>query len=94
MNRNLTARFLAKKYKITWKLNKGKKPKKIKKLFAKNFQYAKGINKKTLKKIKPIRKGYKFVGWFSKKNLKGKKIASIGKTRGKKITLYAKWKRA
>lgn len=70
-----------KKYKITYKLNKGKNNKKNPKTYT-------SAKKVVLKK--PTRKGYAFKGWYTNSNYT-KKITSIKKGSKKNYTLYAKW---
>lgn len=50
----------------------------------------KTINVKSLKK--PVRKGYKFMGWYKNKKLTKKARTIIGSPKASKRTLYAKWK--
>ena len=70
-----------KKYKITYKLNKGKNNKKNPKTYT-------SAKKVVLKK--PTRKGYAFKGWYTNSNYT-KKITSIKKGSKKNYTVYAKW---
>lgn len=70
-----------KKYKITYKLNKGKNNKKNPKTYT-------SAKKVVLKK--PTRKGYAFKGWYTDRKCT-KKITSIKKGSKKNYTVYAKW---
>lgn len=70
-----------KKYKITYKLNKGKNNKKNPKTYT-------SAKKVVLKK--PTRKGYAFKGWYTDRKCT-KKITSIKKGSKKNYTIYAKW---
>lgn len=72
-----------KTYKITYKLNGGKLPKK----YAKSYKSGTGA---TLPK--PTRKGYTFVGWYSDSKCT-KKVSRLQPWYSGKKTLYAKWKK-
>ena len=74
--------------KVKFNPNKGK---------LKKSKKAKYVNHKGKigKLPKPTRKGYKFQGWYAKKNGKGKKIKASTKVNFSKAskTYYAKWKK-
>ncbi|MCR5474267.1 MAG: InlB B-repeat-containing protein [Lachnospiraceae bacterium] len=75
----------AKTYKIKYHLNKGTNSR------MNPGQYTASAGK--IKLYKPTRKGYKFVGWYSNKKFKGKKITSIKASKKKNVNLYARWKK-
>lgn len=78
-NTTVTAKWKAKTYKITYKNVKGtnKNPSK--------FTYGKTVKLKKLSKS-----GYKFLGWYSDKQLT-KKVKSVGGKTAKNVTLYGWW---
>ena len=80
----LYAKWEAKEYGITYKLNGGKNSSKN----PKNYT----VESKTIILKKPTRTGYKFVGWYSDKKLT-KKVTKIKKGTTGKVTLYAKWRK-
>lgn len=80
----LYAKWEAKEYKITYKLNDGKNNKSNPSTYT--------IKTKTIKLKNPTRKGYGFGGWYTDKKFKNK-ITKIKKGSTGKITLYAKWEK-
>ena len=80
----LYAKWEAKEYDITYKLNGGKNNSKNPKSYT--------IETKSITLKKPTKSGYKFVGWYSDKKLT-KKVTKIKKGSYGKVTLYAKWKK-
>ena len=80
----LYAKWEAKEYKITYKLNDGKNNKSNPSVYT--------ITTKTIKLKNPTRKGYGFGGWYTDKKFKNK-ITQIKKGSTGKITLYAKWEK-
>ena len=74
-----------KRYKILFKLNKGKNPKSQ----VKSIEAGKKLSIKKLKK--PSRHGYSFKGWFTDKALTKKAKRLKGKKRAATRTVYAKW---
>lgn len=42
----------------------------------------------------PTKKGYTFVGWYTKADFSGSKINEIKPWETKNFTLYAKWKKS
>lgn len=69
-------------YKIDYKLNGGRNHK----------SNPSAYYKKTITLKDPIRKGYRFKGWYTNRQMK-KKITGISKRSKKNYTLYAKWKK-
>lgn len=74
------------KFKVSYKLN-GKDAENVK---ANKTKYT--VTTKTFKLKAPIRKGYKFTGWYTKKS-GGKKVTKITKGSYGNKTLYARWKK-
>ncbi len=92
-NRTLYAKWQANKYKVVFKGNgrtKGKMSSMTSRKYGKSFR---------LKANKFKRKGWRFAGWSTKKNGKGKRFANRQKVKNLtskangKVTLYARWKR-
>ncbi len=73
-------------YNIEYKLNGGKNSRMNPKQYTKQSGEIKLYN--------PEKEGYKFDGWYDNSEFEGNKITSIPGTKGKDITLYAKWKKA
>jgi uncharacterized repeat protein (TIGR02543 family) len=81
------AHWKAKKYTVKFNTNGGKKLSKSKRNITVTYAGKYG------KLAKPSRKGYKFVGWYTKKS-GGTKITSKSKVKiTKTTTLYAHWKK-
>jgi len=78
----VAAKWTPEKYKITWKLYKGKLKAKS---MPKSYIFGKGLKLK-----KPKRAGYKFKGWYTSKKML-KKLKSISKKRTGRIKLFARW---
>ena len=78
----LYAKWSAKEYDITYKLNGGKNNSKNPKEYT--------IKSSTITLKAPTRKGYTFKGWYSDKKFT-KKVTKIKKGSIGKVTLYAKW---
>lgn len=83
-NVTLYAKWAKEKYTITYNLNGGKNNKKNPKTYT--------VTSKTIKFLKPSKKGYVFKGWYRDKKCT-KKVTSIKKGSTGKMTLYAKWKK-
>lgn len=92
-NKILYAKWQANKYKVVFKKNggtKGKMPSMTSRKYGKKFR---------LRANKFKRKGYRFVGWSTKKNGKGKrfvnrqKVKNLTSKANGKVTLYARWKK-
>ena len=81
-NKELYARWSAKKYTITYHLNGGKNNS------ANPNSYK--ITTKDMKLKTPTRKGYKFKGWYSDSKFK-KRVTTISKGSTGNKNLYAKW---
>jgi uncharacterized repeat protein (TIGR02543 family) len=86
-NTNLYAHWRARQYTVSFKVNKGKKlavSKRVKKVT---------YEKKYGKLPKATRKGYKFLGWFTKKS-GGNRVTTKSKlTTAKNTNLYAHWEK-
>ncbi len=83
-NKKLYAKWTKQKYKITYKLNKGKNNRKNPKKYY--------VTTATIKLKNPKRKGYIFKGWYMDKKFK-KRVTKITRgSTGNKV-LYAKWKK-
>ncbi|MBQ9360234.1 MAG: InlB B-repeat-containing protein [Lachnospiraceae bacterium] len=79
-----------KKYSVKYVCNSGTVTYKSKKYKNLTLKYAKG-SKVSL--YKPVRSGYKFLGWYTnKKFTAGSRVTSIKKL-GKNYTLYARWQK-
>lgn len=83
-NMTLYAKWSADKYKITYKLNKGKNSKKNPASYR--------ADKPAAVLISPTRKGYAFKGWYKDSKYK-KRVTRIEKGSYGNLTLYAKWEK-
>ena len=83
-DRTLYAKWSAKTYKITYKLNGGKNVKANPKSYK--------VTTDTFALQNPTRKGYKFMGWYSDKTLETPVTEIATGTIGNQ-TLYAKWEK-
>jgi uncharacterized repeat protein (TIGR02543 family) len=80
------ARWAAKDCKVTFNANKGKISKKAK------YTVTKPSGDKLGKLKTPVRKGYKFKGWYTKKS-GGQKISKNTKVPASNVVYYAQWKK-
>lgn len=81
-NKTFYAKWKAKTYKITYKLNGGKQNTKNPKSYK--------VTTASIKLANPTRKGYKFGGWYSDAKFKTR-VKTIAKGSTGNKTLYAKW---
>lgn len=71
------------RYSIAYVINGGKKPAKNPTAYYNQY----------VRLYPATRKGYRFLGWYTNKNLKAGKITSIAKGKKRNYTLYAKWEK-